>query len=163
MSGAHDAALQQSAADAVCHLRHRFLFLPVRDHPPGWGFLHHQRRQGAAQRIQDHYLRPLHQWNGMPTRPDALESKAWRSLSRVSKGRCSLERVFLVLWCWFCILSPVCVPHLHPGSGLAGRFRLLRRACFPLLQHVVHLCNHEVPHSQHHQHRLHLCWCPPVR
>lgn len=86
-----------------------------------------------------------------------------RSLSGVSKGRCSLERVFLVLWCWFCILSPVCVPHLHPGSGLAGRFRLLRRACFPLLQHVVHLRNHEVPHSQHHQHRLHLCWCSPVR
>lgn len=64
MSGAYSTALSQNTADAVCHLRHRFLFLPVRDHPPGWGLLHHQRCQGAAQRIQDHHLRPLHQWNG---------------------------------------------------------------------------------------------------
>lgn len=57
--------------------------------------------------------------------------------------------------------SPVCVPDVHSGRGLAGRVWLLRRASLPLLQHVVHLRHHEV--LQPHQHRLHLRGRPSVR
>uniref|UniRef100_A0A0E9XL32 Uncharacterized protein n=1 Tax=Anguilla anguilla TaxID=7936 RepID=A0A0E9XL32_ANGAN len=51
----------------------------------------------------------------------------------------------------------VCVPDLHPGRGLAGCVWLLRRACLPVLQHVVHLRRHEVTSGQHDLCGLYLC------
>lgn len=51
-----------------------------------------------------------------------------------------------------CIFLSVCVPHIHSGCGLARCVWLLRCASLPLLQHVVYLCHHEVPHGQPHQH-----------
>lgn len=49
-------------------------------------------------------------------------------------------------------VSSVCVPHIHPGCGLARRVWLLRCPRLPLLQHVVHLRSHEVPRGQPHKH-----------
>lgn len=52
--------------------------------------------------------------------------------------------------CSICVPS-VCVPHIHPGRGLARCVWFLCCAGLPLLQHVVYLCHHEVSRGQHHQ------------
>lgn len=46
--------------------------------------------------------------------------------------------------CCAVFVSSVCVPHIHSGGGLARCVWLLGCAGLPLLQHVVHLCHHEV-------------------
>lgn len=53
---------------------------------------------------------------------------------------------------WAISVFAVCVPHIHPGCGVAWRVWLLCCASLPLLQYVVYLCDHEVSHGQPHQH-----------
>lgn len=55
------------------------------------------------------------------------------------------------------------VPDLHPRSHLHRHLRLHSGTRFPLLQHVDHLCSHEIPWRQHHLSWLHLCGRQAVR
>lgn len=57
----------------------------------------------------------------------------------------------------------VCVPDLHLGLGLAGHLWFLCCASLRLLQHVDHMCRHEVSHRQSHLYWQHLCGCEAVR
>lgn len=64
---------------------------------------------------------------------------------------------------WLLSSPAVHVPDLHPCSCLHRHLWLHIDTSFPLLQHVDHLCCHEIPWCQHHLSWLHLCGRQAVR